>query len=273
MATVNLSMRTFRLYLALLGAALRGQMQYRANLFLMTIGGLAYQGAGFVFIWVVLDRFGSIGGWTLGEVAFLYGVRLCAHGVMVCFFNQLTSVDEVIREGEFDRYLVRPLNPLLQMLTRRMMLSAFGDLFGGCLLVAVSATMVPIDWSAPAIAYLVLAIGGGALVEAAVQLAFGSLGFRLLSTGGLRFVGDDLFNLFGGYPLKIFPTAARFVLTFVMPLAFVAYLPVSVLLGRTGELSVPAVVGYLAPLLGGVLLFAAYRLWRHQMQFYTSSGH
>lgn len=266
-------MRTLRIYRSLLGAALRGQMQYRANVLMMLLGGIAYQGAGFVFIWVVLDRFGSIGGWSLGEVAFLYGVRLCAHGLMVCFFNQMMSVDQVVREGEFDRYLVRPVNPLISLLTRRTLLSAFGDLLGGCLLVAVSATMVPVEWSVPAVAYLVLAICGGALVEGSVQLAFGSMAFRLLSTGGLRFVGDDLFNLFGGYPLKIFPTGARFVLTFILPLAFVAYLPVSVLLGRTGELMIPPSVAYLAPVLGGVLLFLAYRLWRYQMRFYASSGH
>jgi viologen exporter family transport system permease protein len=265
--------RTLRLYLALSVAAIRAQAQYRGNLLLMVVGGFAFQAVGLAFIWIVIDRFGTIGGWSLAEVVFLYALRLCAHGLWLCFFNQIVFVDQVIREGEFDRYLVRPLNPLVQLITRGFALTAFGDLAGGVALLVVASTLLDVDWSLPAVLYMVLAIAGGALVEASIQLLLGSLGFRLLSTGGIRFVGDDLFSTFGPYPLKIFPIAVQFGLTFVVPLAFVAYLPAAVLLGRTGELAVPAPVAYLAPLLGGVLIVLAYRFWRYQSRFYTSSGH
>lgn len=267
------AVRTLRLYGTLSVAAVRAQLQYRANLLLMVLGGFAYQAVGFAFIWIVMERFGSIGGWTLGEVVFLYALRLCAHGLWLCFFNQIVHVDQVVREGEFDRYLVRPLNPLVQLITRGFALTTLGDLAGGIALLVVASALLDVDWSPPAIAYMVLAIIGGGLVEASVQLFLGSLGFRLLSTSGMRYLGDDLFSTFGPYPLKIFPTAVRFGLTFVMPLAFVAYLPAAVLLGRTGELSVPAPVAYLAPLLGGVLIVLAYRFWRYQSRFYSSSGH
>jgi ABC-2 type transport system permease protein len=265
--------RTLRLYGTLSAAAIRAQLQYRANLLMMVLGGFAFQAVGFAFIWIVMARFGSIGGWTLAEVVFLYALRLCAHGLWLCFFNQIVHVDQVIREGEYDRYLVRPLNPLVQLITRGFALTTFGDLAGGIALLVVAGALLDVDWSALATIYMVLAIVGGGLVEASVQLILGSLGFRLLSTGGMRYVGDDLFSTFGPYPLKIFPTAVRFGLTFVMPLAFVAYLPAAILLGRTGELSVPAPVAYLAPLLGGVLIVLAYRFWRYQSRFYTSSGH
>jgi len=45
-------------------------------------------------------------------------------------------------------------------------------------------------------------------------------------------------NRFGSYPLHIFGDLARFVLTFGVPVAFSAYLPATVLLGRTGALSI-----------------------------------
>lgn len=256
-----------------MGAALRAQGQYRANLLLMACGGLAYQGVGFIFVWVVIDRFGAIGGWSLAEVAFLYGLRLTAHGVFVWFLNQMMVVDQVVREGEFDRYLVRPVNPLVQLMTRGVQLTVVGDLIGGIGLLVAAAAMIDIDWSAGAVAFLVLAILGGGLVEGACQLIAGSLSFRILSTNSLRFSLDDMFNTFGGYPLKIFPVVARFGLTFVLPLAFVAYLPSTVLLDRTDELSVSPWFAYCAPLAGAVLMFLAYRFWRFQSRYYSSSGH
>lgn len=265
------AIRTLRIYGALMAAAVRGQAQYRGNLLLLMLGGLAYQGAGFAFLWLLIERFGTIGGWTFGEILLLYAMRLSAHGFWLLFLNQLLFVDTVVREGEFDRYLVRPLNPLVQLMTRRVSLTVFGDFAGGIVLLCLAARFV--DWSPAAVAYLVLAILGGGLVEGALQLAGGAVSFRLLSTGGLRYLSDELFNIFGAYPLKIFPAAARFAMTYVLPLAFVAYIPASVLLGRSHELSVHPALAYAAPLVGAVLMFLAYRLWRYQTRFYVSSGH
>lgn len=264
--------RTVRLYFVLLGAALRAQAQYRANLFLLALGGIAYQGVGFCFLLIVVERFGSIGGWGFAEVAFLYALRLGAHGVWLCLFNQLIHIDQIVREAEYDRYLVRPLNPLVQLLTRGVSLSVLGDLIGGLGLLVAASILVDVDWSVVAIGYLVLAVVGGGLVEASVQLVFAALAFRLLSTDGIRYIGDDVFNIFAPYPLKIFPRVVQLCMTFVVPLAFVAYMPAATLLGRTGELAVPAEFAYAAPVLGGVLIIAAYRFWRYQTRFYTSSG-
>ncbi|GFJ96330.1 hypothetical protein Prum_099720 [Phytohabitans rumicis] len=59
----------------------------------------------------------------------------------------------------------------------------------------------------------------------------------------------------------------------MFPLAFVAYLPAAVLLNRTGELAVPAWLAWASPAVGGLLTFLAYRFWRWQSRYYTSSGH
>ncbi|MCD9902129.1 ABC transporter permease [Streptomyces sp. MT29] len=51
---------------------------------------------------------------------------------------QLIHVDEVVIEGDYDRYLVRPVPPLVQLLTRRVRLSSLGDLAGGVVLRGLS---------------------------------------------------------------------------------------------------------------------------------------
>ncbi|MET9730124.1 ABC-2 family transporter protein [Streptomyces sp. NPDC006458] len=267
------TLRLLRTYRLLVGAAWRAEMQYRGNLLANILGGLCYQGAGLAFIWAVLDRFGDLGGWSLGEIAFLYGLRLAAHGLWVVPGHQLIFVDQVVVEGEYERYLVRPVPPLLQLLTRRFRPIALGDLAGGLALLAVAGSQAPVDWSAPAVAFLVLAVVGGAMVEASTQLAASALVFRLLKTMPVKQLIDGIFNEFGNYPMGVFGPAARFGLTFVFPLAFVAYLPSTVLLNRTGELSVPPELAWFSPLVGVVLLLIAYRFWCRQSRHFQSSGH
>lgn len=264
--------RTVLVTATLVRAALRAELQYRANL-LMICAGLVYQGSGFAFIWVVLSRFDSIAGWTTAEVAFLYGLRLTAHGLWVVPFNRLLDLDVIVRQGEFDRFLIRPLHPLLQLLTSRFWLGSFGDIIGGVTILGVAMTLVDVDWSPPAVAYLLLALVGGALVESAVQLIISSFTFRILSTRALQVGTDTVFNTFGNYPLSIFQGAWQWVLTFVLPLAFVAYLPASLLLDRTDGLAIPAVLAYVTFPVGILWFGAAWWIWNRQSRHYLSTGH
>ncbi|MFJ8957425.1 ABC transporter permease [Streptomyces sp. NPDC102381] len=261
-----------RAYWLLITAAYRAQLQYRGNFLMITVGGLAYQGIGLAFVWVLVEQFGSLGHWTMGEIAFLYGMRLTAHALWTVPMNQLNLFDWVLREGEFDRYLVRPVGPLMQLLTRKLSVEVAGDMIGGLGLLIAAACVAPVDWSAAAVGMLFAAVVGGAMVEASLQLFICSFSFRVLSTRTLRFQIDGIFNNFGGYPLKVFPSGVRFALTFLMPLAFVAYLPATALLERTDELSVSPWLATSAPLAGPVLLALAYQMWRLQLRHHTSTG-
>lgn len=266
-------MTTLSICWALLVAALRSELQYRANFLVMIVTGIVWQVTGFVFIWVVLSKFEALAGWTLGEVAFLYGLRLTAHGLWLIPFNRLIEFDWLVRLGEFDRYLVRPLNPLLQLITSRVRIGGLGDLMGGIVILAAAGARAAVDWSPLAVGYLLLALLGGAMVEASLQLAVAAFSFRLLQTMGLRLMIDDVFSKFGGYPLPIFGSTMQFLLTFVLPLAFVAYLPATVLLDRTDELRISPLFAYLVPVVGAICFTAAYLFWQWETRNYQSSGH
>ena len=93
---------------SLVRASVRGQMQYRTSFIMEVAAGLAYQSVGFLFVWAILSRFQALGGWTLEEIAMLYGIRLTAHGLYMLFFSNLFRIDDFVREGGYDRLLVRP---------------------------------------------------------------------------------------------------------------------------------------------------------------------
>ncbi|MFI1018489.1 ABC transporter permease [Streptomyces sp. NPDC020965] len=262
----------WRAYLLLMSAAFRSQLQYRGDLLITVAGGVAFQGVGLAFVWLIVERFGAIGGWSMADIAFLYGMRLVAHALWLLPCGQLFGIDKILRTGEFDRYLIRPAGSLTQLFTRRVHLAQVGDLLTGVVILCAAASRLQLDWSLLFALYLVSALVGGAMVEGALLLAAAAVSFRALSTQSLRILIDNIFNNFGGYPLTIFPKAAQFALTFVIPMAFVAYLPASVLLNGTDGLPVSPILAYAAPLMGPVLLSLAYLLWRSQMRHYSSSG-
>ena len=258
--------------LALARASMRSEFQYRANAISSVIGGILYQLTGFLVVFIIVDRFNSIGGWTLAEITLLYGMRLTSHGVFYLCFSQLFDLDRVLISGEFDRFLVRPIHPLLQMFTRKLRVNCFGDLIGGTALLVAAAPRVAIDWGPLSVGFLVLAIVGGALVEGSVQVTLSSLSFRFLNALAVRTTANEIFNQYGNYPQRISPTALQYALTFVLPVAFVAWFPASALLDRTGGLVVPGWLAWLAPLIGLGAFLIALRIWNRASRGYQSSG-
>jgi len=258
--------------LALGRASLRSEFQYRANAISSVVAGTIFQLTGFLVVWIIVNRFNSIGGWSLSEITFLYGMRLTSHGIFYLCFSQLFDLDRVLITGEYDRFLVRPLNPLLQIFTRKLRVNCFGDLIGGFALLAFAAPGVAIAWSAQAVLFLALAVIGGALVEGAVQVTLSSLSFRFLNTMAIRVTVNEVFNQYGNYPQRIFPGLLRSLLAFALPVAFVAYFPASALLDRTNELIVAGWAAWIAPLIGLGLFLVALRIWKRASRGYQSSG-
>jgi ABC-2 type transport system permease protein len=254
-------------------AGLRSALQYRTDTLIIIVMALVFQGTGFAFAWVVLTRFEAIGGWSLGEIAFLYALRLIVHAVAGVLAGPFFGLEAQVRSGEFDRYLIRPVSPLLQFMTQSVQISVLGDLLGGLAIFLAANALTGIAWTVPAIIYLLLAILGGALVELASRILIGALSFRLLTSQSLMFLSDSVFSTYGNYPLSIFGAVLAWLFTFVVPLAFVAYLPATVLLNRTAELAINPLLAYAAPLAGVIWLAIAVRVFNSQMGNYQSAGH
>ena len=253
-------------------AGLRGGLQYRADTLIVIVMALFFQGTGFAFAWVVLSRFEAIAGWGLGEIAFLYGLRLTIHAVAGVLAGPFFGLEWQVRSGVFDRYLVRPVPPLLQFMTQSVQISVVGDLLGGLAIFAAANAITDVAWTPAAVAYLALAILGGALVQLAIRTLIGAITFRWQTSQSFMFLSDSLVSTYGNYPLTIFGSVLGFLLTFLVPIAFVAYFPATVLLGRTDELQVNPIFAFAAPLAGIVWLSVAVLVFNRELGQYQSSG-
>ncbi len=65
----------------------------------------------------------------------------------------------------------------------------------------------------------------------------------------------------------------QYLLIIGLPLAFMAYFPATVLLSRTGELSVHPLFAYGAPLVGGLWFALARYVFDRELRHYQSAGH
>ena len=144
---------------------------------------------------------------------------------------------------------------------------------GGVAIFFAANQLVGLAWDPLAIMYLVLAIVGSTLAEAAARILIAALSFRFLASSSFLYLADSVFSTFANYPLTIFGGVLQFLFTFVLPLAFVAYLPATVLLDKTAELQVNPLLAYVAPIVGVIWIVGAVRIFDRELRHYQSAGH
>jgi ABC-2 type transport system permease protein len=129
-----------------------------------------------------------------------------------------------------------------------------------------------LDWTPARIGYLVAAVIGAIGVEAALGTLLASLSL-LVMIGRAPFQWlDSVLGSFGNYPLRVLPVPARQILTFVIPIAFVGYLPAAVLTGRADTTGVAPWLAYGAPVVGLALYIGSRLVWHGALRKYGSAG-
>jgi ABC-2 type transport system permease protein len=264
--------RQWRVALRITRLNFAAELEYRANFVTSIVFGIAWQASVLVFAGVLLTRFPGIGGWDGGGVLLIAAIRLLSHGIQTAIFSPLFLTSERLAEGMIDVYLVRPLPVYRQLLLSRFPVNAIGDCAGGFLLFGLAVSRLHVAWTPWHVAYLLAAVTGGVLLEAALFTLLAALTL-LASIGFTPFQWlDSMLGTFGNYPLKVLPGPAQAVLTFALPIAFIAYLPAAVLTGRTLATGVAQWLAYGAPLAGLVMYVAARYAWYLALRRYGSIG-
>jgi ABC-2 type transport system permease protein len=265
-------MHAIQLYGRYVSISLRGQMEYRASFLMQTAGQLLITGIEFLGIWALFSRFGHIKGWTLGEVAFFYGMISITWSIADAISRGFDVFGNTVKNGDFDRILLRPRSTILQLFGHELTLRRIGRLTQGLAVLVFAIATVEIPWSGPRVGLLGLALMGGVCVFVGLMILEATTAFW--TTESL-----EVWNAFtyGGvtmsqYPLDIYRPWFRRFFFVVIPLGCINYLPAVAILGRSDPLGTPVPLQWLAPLVGPVFLLVCLQVWKVGVRHYQSTG-
>ncbi|BCG58572.1 ABC transporter permease [Paenibacillus sp. URB8-2] len=263
--------RHIKLYIAMQSANLRSHMAYPLN-FAIGVLSITFLGLSFILVsWVITQKVPVINGWGTYELIFMTSLWRTTHGIFIAFFVQSWFLDSLIRNGEFDRFLVRPLNPMFSFAAFNIQIYGFGDMLAGLIGLAVSMAHIP-DWTFLKIAYLLVIVLCGAAIEWSLQMLIGCMVFWTLQGGAMRHILDQLLAQFTRYPLSIYNRVLQVLLTFVLPVAFISYYPSSFLLGNRTDGGFSPLLIYFTPLVALLLVSVTYFVWTKGINAYKGAG-
>lgn len=263
--------RALYCYRKLVAAYWKSRFVHPISPVIHTIGlGLTYFSS-FLGLWIILERFGNIGGWAKGQIVFIYGLSLASYGIRCLFFIPFTDLPPMINQGSFDRYLLRPVNPFIQIMGSRFDPGSFAHLGVGLLLIFIFRNDMGVRWDFPALFWTGLALCSAGLVQGAITVAISVSSFFLQSVDALNGLYGNL-RTFVYYPVTLYNRMVQAVLFFIIPLAFASYVPAGAVLSNGEYDKLPLLVWRLLLLAGPVFLFLASRFWKLGIRHYQSTG-
>ena len=261
--------RYLRLYKVLIQSAIKSRLEYKADTVIGILSFFISNIATFSCLWMIIQAIPSLDGWTIWELGFLYGFAMLPKGLDHLFTDSLWFIGYwYVKNGLFDKHLIRPANTLFQIVAQTFQPEAFGELIIGTALCIICGFNINIIWSFANVILLIVAFIIGALIFTGLKLITCSFAFWFKRSGPLM---NSVYNFcdFARYPITIFNKPMQFFLSFVIPFGLVISVPVQIVL--KGTWSAWPVIGIII-LAAAVFNIIGVLLWNAGVRAYESTG-
>lgn len=259
-------LNNIKLYFSFLGASLKEMLIYRIDCLVGMVSQIITQLVEIIFIWIVFRNTENLAGWNFKQILLLYGITLTSVGLKTFLFDGLYELGpKYIKDGEFDKILLRPVHPLISIIGSTKEFVAFGYFILG---IIVTVSML-IKLAIPINAILIIKIIGfsicGAAIMGAMNTIFSISSFWTYRSNEVIWSFDRIYT-FAQYPIDIYSKFIKILITIILPFAFVAYYPTMNYLGMDKYMIC------LSPVIAIVLWIIAIRIWNLALKKYRSTG-
>ncbi len=263
-------MRTARLAWIMFLTVLKRRLAYRGDLLLQGLDEVARGLVALALLEAYLSKSPEIAGWTRPQLLFILGFSMVPISLFHCLCGNLYQLSNTyIIQGNLDRVLLRPYPSFLQICFDRIAIEDLSGAVLGILVMAGAAAQLPsFDYGIGHLALLVLLIASAFGVVVAVFMAFAASGFWFEDRVGMVPPVYNLMEL-GRWPTPIYHPALQWLITAVVPFAFVAFYPASLFVTSDGSLPGIALA---TPAVALISLLLANWMWRTGIRRYSSTG-
>ena len=260
--------RYFRLYRVLIKQFFKTLVQSKVDFLMGLFGFFFTQVLGIAFLYLIFDKIPNLNGWTLRQLIFIYGFAQIPRGIDHLFTDNIWLVAwRMVVNGDFDRYMLRPMNVFFQIICEKLQPDAVGELLIGTILIIMSLSKGIVIVDGMHIVMFIVSVIAGAVIYTSIKLLFASLSFWIKRSGPFLQVAYEMAD-FAKYPVEIYSKPIQFILTFVIPFAFVAYFPASYFLIQKSALTTVGIECLIAV----ILSILAYSIFKIGISKYESAG-
>ena len=247
----------------------KSSFQFKTNMAMVSFSSISISLAEIFSIFLLFKRFESVGYWGFYETALMFGIITTVFSFTECFARGFDEFSNLIKHGDLDRLMVRPVSIVYQVFGSKIEFSKLARVILGIIVSIVAIINLNIAWTMSKIIVLILTYICGCFVILGVMMV--GAGISVFSVENLEFINiiTNGAKETSYYPINIYNKWLSRFFTFIVPVACFNYLPLSFIMGY-GNL--PQTVYALSPLIGALFLIPCLLFFLWSLKKYQSSG-
>lgn len=255
-----------KLYVLFFKASFKEMLIYRLDCIVGMGTQLLTQIVELIFIYIVFQNTENLAGWNFKQILLLYGVTLLSVGIVDFCFDSLYGIGpKWIKNGEFDKILLRPVHPLISIIGSSKEVTSIGYFVLGLILTISMLIQLAIPITFLLILKIIVFSIVGAAIMGAINTILSISSFWIYRSNELIWSFYKMYT-FAQYPIDIYNKVIKIIITCVLPFAFVAYYPTMSYLGFNKYLI------YVSPIIAILLWIIAIKAWNWALNKYRSTG-
>jgi ABC-2 type transport system permease protein len=196
----------------------------------------------------------------------MYGLSSLVLIPVETFFVNAWALHTHIIQGTFVKYCLKPINTMFFYFSEIVEIKSLLQLFISIPILIISGKKMGIDWSFPLIGAYILYFICGSIILISIYVMAASLGFWLMNSMSIINFAGQVIN-FSKYPISIYGTFLKAVFTYILPIGFVSYYPMMLMLGKISYGNVVQAI-VTAILFGSVGCL----IWHKGVEHYSGTG-
>ncbi|MGN7765436.1 ABC transporter permease [Paenibacillus sp. 22594] len=265
---MKLLKRNVAMYFRLMGQQVKVLLEYKIDLLIMSLSSIFTCTLGLIFLGVIFEKIPQINGWSLNQMLLIYGMVTFSEGLASLLFEGVWSLPFSINSGGLDKYLLRPLSITLQVISSKIGVNGLGNIVIGLVIVGYSLNNTGIEWTAGKVIAFLLIFLFVSMISASINLAANSISFWYKNAGISLPVSINGFHEFGKYPINIYNHAIQLILIFILPYAFIGFIPASFLFEKT----LWKYLWFICPIASIYCMWGSLFLFKAGLKRYESAG-
>jgi len=221
--------KIIHLYIGFFRASLVADLEYRMNFTIRFFSDVFWYIAQIMTFEIIFMHTRIVGGWSIEQMRVFLSLIFITDAIyMLLWHENFNNLSEGVRRGELDLLLVKPINSQFMISSQRLATAYVGNLLLGVAWLFYTCYSLPqFNWLQ--LLWLLIMLPAALSAIYLVRFFLNASSIIFTRADFLQFLWYTIFRL-GHRPDRIYQTAMRFVVLFVIPVGMIASAPARVIL-------------------------------------------
>lgn len=254
------------LYRGFFQASLVADLEYRLNFAIRFVSDIFWYAGQILTFEVIFMHTPEIGGWNALQMRVFLAILFIVDAIyMLIWHENFNTLTEGVRKGDLDLLLVKPVNSQFMISSQRIATAYIGNLGIGVAWFIYTCSELPnFNWLQ--LLWLLIMLPASLSVIYFIRFCLNASAILFTRADSLQFIWYTVFRL-GHRPDRIYQSAMRFVVLFILPVGMIASAPARAILEPADAVTV-----IWALVMGPTLIYLSNCYWKFCLSRYTSAS-